>query len=194
MPVAAPPLTLLQRALDQLERVIAGIDPGRREDPTPCASWNVSQLMQHLMNDFAHFIPTARGEVPDRSAPVPQMGDDWVREFHARADELKQAWSAAGDLSGSRELPRFGSVPADFPVFQQLSEMATHAWDLARATGQQLELDGEVAEAGLGWATKMLKPEFRGTEAEGKAFGPEVTVADDASAPDRLAAWFGRRP
>jgi hypothetical protein len=34
-----------------------------------------------------------------------------------------------------------------------------------------------------------LKPEFRGS-----AFGPEVSVPDDAPIYDRLAGFFGSRP
>jgi hypothetical protein len=38
-----------------------------------------------------------------------------------------------------------------------------------------------------------MRPQFRGTEAEGKAFGPEVPISDDAPVYDRLAAFYGRR-
>ena len=74
---------------------------------------------------------------------------------------------------------------------QQIAELATHDWDLARATGQPAELDPALAEHALRWSRGMLRPEFRGP---GKAFGVEVPVPDDAPAYDRLAGWFGRDP
>jgi hypothetical protein len=37
-----------------------------------------------------------------------------------------------------------------------------------------------------------LKPQFRGDEESGRAFGPKVPVPDDAPLYDRLAAFFGR--
>jgi len=52
----------------------------------------------------------------------------------------------------------------------------------------------EACEAALVWARTALRPEFRGDEASGMAFGPEVEVPDDAPAEDRLAAFFGRNP
>jgi len=58
---------------------------------------------------------------------------------------------------------------------------------LARALDQ-------IGQASLDWAQKALRPEFRGGEADGKAFGPEVPVGADAPVYDRLAAFFGRAP
>jgi len=49
-----------------------------------------------------------------------------------------------------------------------------------------------VAEAALAWAQRNLKPEFRGDEESGNAFGSEMPVAADAPAGDRLAGFFGR--
>jgi uncharacterized protein (TIGR03086 family) len=66
-----------------------------------------------------------------------------------------------------------------------------HDWDLAKATGQQAGLDPALAEHALRWSRRMLRPEFRGPD---KAVGPEVPVAEDAPAYDRLAGWFGPDP
>jgi uncharacterized protein (TIGR03086 family) len=66
-----------------------------------------------------------------------------------------------------------------------------HCWDLAKATGQQADLDPRLAEHALAWSHGMLRPEFRGP---GKAFGAEVPVPEGAPAYDRLAGWFGRDP
>ncbi len=85
-------------------------------------------------------------------------------------------------------------VPLVSRADQQITELAVHSWDLARATAQSEDLDPAVAEYGLGWAKRNLAPQFRGTEVEGKAFGEEVTVPDDAPPYERLAGWFGRDP
>jgi uncharacterized protein (TIGR03086 family) len=69
-----------------------------------------------------------------------------------------------------------------------------HAWDLRTATGQTRHLDPQLAETSLAWGRTVLRPEYRGDEASGKAFGPEVTVPDDAPSYDRLAAFYGRHP
>jgi hypothetical protein len=46
----------------------------------------------------------------------------------------------------------------------------------------------------LDWGRENLGPEFRGDEASGRVFGPEVSVPKDAALYDRLAAFFGRDP
>ena len=85
-----------------------------------------------------------------------------------------------------------GEVPLRMRADNQVTELAVHDWDLARATGQQLaDLDPALAEHALAWSRGMLRPEFRGPD---KAFGVEVPVPDDAPAYDRLAGWFGRDP
>jgi uncharacterized protein (TIGR03086 family) len=87
-----------------------------------------------------------------------------------------------------------GTVTREFVLYQQISEFAVHAWDLAVATRQSANLDEEVAEAALAWATTALKPQFRGSEEDGRAFGPQVAAPASCSAPQRLAAFFGRAP
>jgi uncharacterized protein (TIGR03086 family) len=74
----------------------------------------------------------------------------------------------------------------------QVAELAVHAWDLATSTGQSIDLDPAVGQAALEWMRGALLPAFRGEEAEGKSFGPEAPIADDAPLYDRLAAFSGR--
>jgi uncharacterized protein (TIGR03086 family) len=192
--MANDPVSLLSRAVDQTGEVIAGIDPSQVSQPTPCRSWTVGQLVDHILHDLRQFTTTATGGAPDWSQPAPPAGDDPVGAFRRGADELLAAWRRAGDLSGTTTLPGMGEVPARFPVDMQISEFAVHAWDLARATGQKTDFDPEVAETALAWMRTTLAPPYRGSEADGKSFGPEVTVADGAPVYDRLAAFAGRDP
>jgi uncharacterized protein (TIGR03086 family) len=192
--MATDPVLMLSRAIDQAGGVVAGLDRDQASLPTPCRSWTVGQLVDHLMLDLRHFTITARGGTPDWSETPPPAGDDWAGQFREGADELLAAWRAAGPLDGMRTMPGMGEVPARFPVDMQISELAVHAWDLVRATDQKVELDPEVAETALAWMRTALVPSFRGTEAEGKSFGPEVEVADDAPPYDRLVAFAGRNP
>ena len=47
-----------------------------------------------------------------------------------------------------------------------------HDWDLAMATGQQLDgLDPALAEHALNWSRGMLRPEFRGAGQGGRGGG-----------------------
>ncbi|MER7756047.1 TIGR03086 family metal-binding protein [Kitasatospora sp. NPDC097643] len=195
MTAAEDPIGLLARALAQTAGLIDGVGVELAGHPTPCRSWDVGDLISHLLFDLRQFTVRAKGGRPDWSQPFARVEEDWLHAFETGAEELMDAWRAAGDLSGTIEAPGLGTLPARFPVDQQIAEFAVHGWDLAHATGQSTDgLDHEVALAALAWAQGALKPEYRGTEEDHHAFGPEVPARADAPAYDRLAAFFGRDP
>ena len=186
----ADTVALLERALDQTAGLIAAVDASQAGWPTPCAGWDVRALVSHLTGqDLRNFLISARGESADWQVPAEKIGADWTAAFRDRAAPLRAAWRAA-------DLDRLvaglgGEAPLRARADQQITELAVHDWDLAKATGQPAELDPALAEHALRWSRGMLRPEFRGPD---KAFGVEVPVADDAPVYDRLAGWFGRDP
>ena len=186
----ADTVALLERALDQTAGLIAAVDASQAGWPTPCAGWDVRTLVSHLTGqDLRNFLISARGESADWQVPAEKIGEDWTAAFRDRAAPLRAAWRAA-------DLDRLvaglgGEAPLRARADQQITELAVHDWDLAKATGQPAELDPALAEHALRWSRGMLRPEFRGPD---KAFGVEVPVADDAPVYDRLAGWFGRDP
>ncbi|MFJ6137228.1 TIGR03086 family metal-binding protein [Kitasatospora sp. NPDC092286] len=194
MTAAEDPIELLARALAQTAGLIDGAGVELATHPTACRSWDVGQLISHLLFDLRQFTVRANGGKPDWSQPFERVEDDWLHAFEAGAEELVEAWRRAGDLGGVVVVPGVGELPARFPVDQQIAEFAVHGWDLARATGQSTDgLDHEVASASLAWAQGALRPEYRGEE-EKHSFGPEVAVPADAPPYDRLAGFFGRDP
>lgn len=192
------PVALLARAVDQTASIIAEVRPDQTDLATPCRSWTVRQLIEHMMDDLEQFTTMAAGGSPDWSRPLSDGGEpavgSWAGTFRAGGDSLVAAWRGAGELTGTTTLPGLGEVPARVPVDIQIGEFALHSWDLARATGQRAALDPELAEAALAFMRTALVPAYRGSEADGKWFGPEVPVAADAPVYDRLAAFAGRDP
>jgi uncharacterized protein (TIGR03086 family) len=191
--MAAEPLVYLSQVLDLAGSLIERVRPEQAGLPTPCRSWDVRALVAHLVNDTDQFTAAATGGRPDWDTPAAGIGDDWASAFRAGAAELRAAWQQAGDLSQEIDLP-IGRVPKSFVASQQIAEFAVHSWDLATATGQRADFPAEACDAALAWASSALLPQFRGDEASGMAFGPEVSVPGDAPAEDRLAAFFGRHP
>ena len=194
MPVISDPLTLLSRALDQTEAIIVGIREDQHQLPTPCRSWDVSELLAHLVHDLGAFTERASGGTPSWSDPIASVEGSYVEAYRTGSAALVRAWGDAGDLSGTMVMPGMGEVAKRFPVDQQIAEIAVHGWDLAVATGQSRDLDPEIGDTAITWARATLAPGFRGSEDEGKVFGPEVDVPDDAPLYDRLAGFFGHRP
>jgi uncharacterized protein (TIGR03086 family) len=186
----ADTIALLERALDQTAGLIDAIDASQAALATPCAGWDVRTLVSHLAGqDLRNFLVSARAEAADWQTPADELGDDWAAAFQDRAAPLRAAWRAA-DLDRLVTGPG-GEAPLRLRADQQITELAVHDWDLAKATGQPNGLDPALAEHALRWSRQMLRPEFRGPD---KAFGLEVPVPEDAPVYDRLAGWFGRDP
>jgi len=82
-------------------------------------------------------------------------------------------------------------VPGRGALTGYVQEVAMHGWDLASATGQETELDPELAEFALAFAHRMLPPERRGDDTP---FAPVVPAPEGAGRYAQLAAWLGRTP
>ena len=68
-------------------------------------------------------------------------------------------------------------------------DMLLHGWDLAKATGQDATMPAGLPEA----AYEMVHGKFTDEQRKG-VFKPEVKVAADVSAQDKLLAYTGRDP
>jgi uncharacterized protein (TIGR03086 family) len=187
------PRPMLGRALDQAGMVVAHVTPDQAGHPTPCQSWDVNALANHLINGLDRFRATVVGGEVNWGRALPDVEGEWASVFHERADALMAAWAAVPDIEAKRPSP-MGELSMSFLAGQQIAEIAQHTWDLAAATGQRDTLDDAIAAQALSWTRDALSPEFRGPEDSGKAFGEERPVASDAPMCDQLAAFFGRDP
>ena len=187
----ADTLMLLERALEQTERLIAAVDPGQAGLPTPCTDWDVQALVRHLAGqDLRNFLIALQGETADWQAPAEELGDDWAATFRDRAAPLRALWRSA-NLDVEFGMSGGGQAPLRARADQQIAELSVHDWDLAIATGRLAGLDPELAEHSLNWSRGLLRPEHRGPD---RAFAHEVPVAPDAPIYQQLAGWFGRDP
>ena len=84
----------------------------------------------------------------------------------------------------------FGEFPGQFFIGLRTSDVLTHAWDLAAATGQSTDLDPELAAEQLAAVRAFVGPEFRGA---GMPFGDEQPCSSERTPADQLAAFLGRR-
>lgn len=180
---------VLARALDQTGVLIATTDPARAGDPTPCSEFDVGALVGHQLAVVQRIGSVVRGE-PFSSVPHLIESTDWIADWDTARTATDVALAEA-DLSRVVTLP-WGEAPIAAALGTYLSELATHAWDLAVATGRAADLDPAIAEIALPVAKAAIPAEIR--QLPGTPFDPVVEVADGAPAYDRLAAWNGRDP
>ncbi|HUQ40801.1 MAG TPA: TIGR03086 family metal-binding protein [Acidimicrobiales bacterium] len=181
------PIETLERSLDTAGDVLAAIPADKLDAPTACPAYDVRALTQHLVVSLAYFATSATGE-----ESAVEMGDDPKAAFDEAAAKLTGAWKQPGMLDKTFTLP-FGDFPGSAIVAMGAMEALTHAWDLARATGQSTAFPEDLSGEVLAIAQGMLQPHFRG-EGPDASFGPEREAPADAHAADRLAAFMGRDP
>ena len=97
------------------------------------------------------------------------------------------AWRRRG-VGGTVAVGR-STLPASLAVEIIPMELLVHGWDMARATGQQIDVPPEVADHLLGRARALVTEDKRG-----RSFAAEVPAGPQASALQRLIAFTGRVP
>lgn len=183
---------ILERANASTGKVLANIGPGQLTLASPCASWQVSDVVNHLVgNNFWYEAIARDGVAPDRpnNAKPDETGGDYFSRFQEGSANAVAAFGAAMDKTLS--LP-WAKMPA--PVFLLLAsaDQFVHGWDLAKATGQSADLDPELAAQFLDFYRQAIADEFRGPD-PAAPFGPLVaTTSDDVVA--QLVALTGRTP
>ena len=186
-----PPIEMCQRTLANAERLIASLRPEELSLPTPCAEWNVRQVIEHMIGTNYAFARAASGQPMQGPPPAdaPPVGDDPAAAYAASARAALAAWQAPGALDRTLNLP-FGQVPGAQAIGINIGDELVHTWDLAKATRRDRTLDAEAAAATLERTQQMLTPESRN---QSSMFEPEQPCAPDAPIHDRLAAFLGRQ-
>ena len=185
-------VALLERVVGEMGTLVDGVRPEQLGDKTPCAEWTVRDLINHVTGGATMFAMSAEsGAVPDEVIGQllggDNLGDDVPGSFHAAADRATAAFKAPGALDKTVKLP-FGEMPASIALNIAVFDVATHAADLARATGQPMPPD-DLLETALAIGKQMVGPDLR----QPGVFDAEQEVDESAPVGDRLLAFAGRR-
>ena len=184
----------LERAIVSTRGVLERVTSEQLDNDTPCASWKVRDVVNHIVGGTYSFAATAKtGEMPEgggADAGRDFAAGDRLASFDRGAGDAVAAFSAPGVLDKTLKLP-FGDLPGGVFVNIAASDVFQHGWDLAKSTGQSTDLDPALATELLEFGRAAIQEQFRGPD--GKApFGAEVTAPESATAADQLAAFLGR--
>ena len=181
----------LARAFASTRAVLANVKSDQLDDPTPCKSWKVRDLVNHIVGG-AHWFG-ASTEAGEGAPPSEKdwTGPDMVAQFDEGAARAVAAFDAPGAQEKIIKLP-FGEFPGAIYMGLATTDTFTHGWDLAKATNQSTDLDPELAGQILEGAQLLVPDQFRGDEP--LPFGPAVEPPANGTAADRLAAFMGRQP
>jgi uncharacterized protein (TIGR03086 family) len=155
--------------------------------PTPCAAWNLGELLAHIEDSLAALGEAAEvGRVRVVDHPAYEDPGRTIDRIVQRACTMRAAWRhrltsapiSIGDLALGRDtLAMVGAL-----------EIAVHGWDVAQAVGSQPRMPEDLAARLYAAAQVIVTPDERGTR-----FAQAVEVPLDAPVSTRLLAHLGRR-
>ncbi|MET9920707.1 TIGR03086 family metal-binding protein [Streptomyces sp. NPDC006435] len=177
---------LLGAAAERAVPVLNGIDDSSLEAPTPCAEYDVRALINHLFQVVVNFQALAAREPADFGGTPDVVTGDWRARFAEETDKLVAAWAVPGAEEGTAGAM---GLPARTVGNMVLGDLTVHAWDLARATGQDFAPDASVLDE-IGPALAAMAPMAR----EAKVFGEPHPVPEGAGPFERALALTGRDP
>lgn len=184
-------LPMLQRVVDATTAVVDNVKPADLSQPTLCTEWTVRDLINHMVGGSTMFAVSAeQGSVPDELLGQlmggDNLGDDPQGAWAQASKRAMDAFEGPGAMEKIVKLP-FGEMPAGIALNIAIFDVATHAVDLARATGQHVT-DTEMLEGALAIGQQMLGPDLRVPG----VFGAEQPCNDTAPIEDRLLTFAGR--
>lgn len=178
----------LEQAIATTRAVLAGVAKEQLGDPSPCAAWKVSDLINHIVGGQYFFESVAKGEAP-AGGETDFSATDFVSAFDEGAQRCVAAFNTPGVMESMLTVP-WGQMPGAAFIGIATTDTFTHGWDLAKATGQSTDLEPELAAQLLVGAKTFISPAFRSED--GAVFGLEQTAPAGASSADQLAAFLGR--
>ena len=176
----------LGSAAREMSRLVAGVRDDQLRGPTPCPDWTVADLLAHVAQFTAVFTANARRQ---DVRPPDRLVDDWRDSLPQALAELAQAWREESAWHG-RVSAGGVEMDASANAVVAIEELTTHAWDLARATGQDVAVTGAQLDE-VDRFFHIFAPQI----ASGKGpFGPPVDPPERASRLESTIARTGRDP
>lgn len=199
-------LALYDRSLDDFRGILALIDDRSLHLPTPCVGWDVSDLLDHVVEENIKFHAAVAGSagVPRPAAgrsssgpaaapgsarePGSESSIDALEDIHSQWGEsvaaLRKAFTEA-QPEAPAQLAGFPGVTVELALQMQLLDTVVHAWDLAQALGLDHRPATDLASFVAGFATVIATRSPDGTSG---VFARPLPAASSDSWESALAA------
>jgi uncharacterized protein (TIGR03086 family) len=174
-----------QRLGDAFAEKIAAVPADQWTNPSPCQDWTAKDVVAHVVQTqgmFLGFVGKELGAIPSAEDDPAGAWDAARAKVQAQLDDPEGAKAEFDGFSGR------STFEAAVDKFLN-SDLVMHGWDLARATGQDEQMQPEDITRVHEYLAPMADV-MRGPQ----AFGPEVEVGADASPQDKLLGFLGRTP
>jgi uncharacterized protein (TIGR03086 family) len=155
--------------------------------PSPVAGWTARDVVGHLTQWLAGFLASGAGVQLPAGPPV---DEDPARAWQIHSEAVQAVLDDPATASRTLSNPHIGEVPLDRAIDRfYTADVFMHTWDLARATGQDDELDADFCASLLAGLEEMEEV----IRSSGQ-YGPRFPVPEEASPQERLLGFIGRNP
>ncbi|WP_351235315.1 TIGR03086 family metal-binding protein [Streptomyces sp. NPDC002133] len=186
----------MAQSIDLALDVVSNVSVDQYQDPTPCSDFTVRDLANHIAMMLLLTRDAGTRAAPDpgllTADPMPFLAgrpeSDWGGLIKERAEPAVMAWSAPTAWEGEATVGG-PPLPATALGGILIAEFAIHAWDMAVATGQSVNIPTSLAKAAFDTFTREA-PRMRGLG----LLADEVPQEADAPLFDRALALTGRDP
>ncbi|MCZ9883055.1 TIGR03086 family metal-binding protein [Arthrobacter sp. B2a2-09] len=173
-------LTSADATLAIVQRVLAQVTEADASTQTPCADFNVSQLLGHLAGSISRIAKALGAEVADDAGKSPEV------RIADLAQPTLEAFYRRG-LEGTIDMG-FAELPAPMVASILNLEFLVHAWDFSKALGLEVSVADELTDYVEVLAQNTISEQVRASG----SFAPAQEVAETASSLERLVAFTGR--
>jgi uncharacterized protein (TIGR03086 family) len=179
-----------RRALAATEEVIAAVRSADLDQRTPCTTWSLAGLLEHLVNENRGYAASSMGAPAIVSIWYSaNLRPDPHSAYRDSAAWVTDAFAAAGVYDGRFEVREFGYFPAPVAIGMHVVDVLVHGWDVAVSIGLPYRPEDELASSALAIASQWPRTGERRRE-----FARRVRVPADASDFTRLLGLLGRSP
>jgi uncharacterized protein (TIGR03086 family) len=170
-------------AADRFGTTLRGVGVDQWPRPTPCEQWTVRELVVHVVETHRRVLSLIDAPVGGPAAADGDPGPAWDAVTFAVREALADPERAASPVPSRGGTQRFDELVGGLLTIDTLC----HAWDLARATGQ----DEMMPESVVAHAHETLRALDGAIRVPG-GFAAAIEPAEGASAQTRFLNFTGR--
>ena len=175
--------------------LVATVRPEDLARPTPCAEWDLADLLAHMTIQHQGFAAAASGAGEAFDWTPQPLGAHFAHDYATAAQEALNAFDAPGALERQFILTEIPAAPS-FPGAQAISfhfiDALVHGWDVARSIGAAFDIPDAFAEPAIHIAQSVPGGPYR--EHPNAAFAPSLASPEAPSPLDVILTARGRSP
>ncbi|MEO3871742.1 TIGR03086 family metal-binding protein [Nonomuraea sp. B12E4] len=178
---------LLERAIDYTLGSLRIVTPDALCHTTPCADWNLRELLDHMNDTLQTLNEAATGQIAPYPKSIRAHGANPALALRDGARDLLGHWAAglANDLISIADRHLTSPMVAAIGAI----EITVHGWDISKSCGEHHPIPPSLAEELLDLARLFITRRDRPSR-----FAPQLMIPPRAPAQNHLLAYLGRDP